>query len=336
MSTPTLSIILPTYNECSWLPETLAIVCSELNQAGWTNAEIIVVNDGSSDNTVAVLNSLNLPVLLKVLSHKNSGRFYSRLVGLNASESEFVLFIDSRVHVNAGSFMFLREQLNSYPERRIWNGDVDIANSHKAPAALWLVVTRLAWHRYFKSRTLASFDEKDYDYFPKGTTLFFAPRDLLLTACSSIDSHFDNKSLLNDDTLLIRPLSKDNRIYISPDFRATYFSRDTLKKFVRHSFFRGTVFVDAYFRRGSRFLPYFFACLFLAVTCTAALIYYPFPSIYVSLVMLSLPIFLLRRIKLSWQEIFGFYRALPIFIPLYGAGILRGLFLYARTARSRA
>ena len=129
MSTPTLSIILPTYNECSWLPETLAIVCSELNQSGWTNAELIVVNDGSSDNTIAVLDSLNLSIPLKVLSHANSGRFYSRLVGLNASKSVFVLLIDSRVHVNEGSFKFLREQLELYPERRIWTGDVDIAKA---------------------------------------------------------------------------------------------------------------------------------------------------------------------------------------------------------------
>jgi glycosyltransferase involved in cell wall biosynthesis len=336
MSTPTLSIILPTYNECSWLPETLAIVCSELNQSGWTNAELIVVNDGSSDNTIAVLDSLNLSIPLKVLSHANSGRFYSRLVGLNASKSAFVLLIDSRVHVNEGSFKFLREQLELYPERRIWAGDVDIANSYKAPAALWLAVTRLAWRRYFKSRMLTSFDEKDFDYFPKGTTFFLAPRELLLAACSTINSHFEDNNLLNDDTLLIRPLSKDNRIYISPDFRCTYFSRDTLKKFMRHSFHRGTVFVDAYFRRDSRYLPYFYACLVFPVAFTAALICYPFPAVYVSLVTILLPIVLLRRIKLSWREIAGFYRALPIFIPTYGLGILRGLFLYIRAVRTRA
>lgn len=336
MDTPTLSIILPTYNECSWLPETLAIVSSELSQSGWKNAEIIVVNDGSSDDTVAVLNSLDLTIPLKVLSHPNSGRFNSRLVGLNASKSDFVLLIDSRVHVNAGSFMFLKEQLHLYPERRIWTGDVDIANSYKAPAAFWLAITRLAWRRYFKTRTFTSFDEKEFDYFPKGTTFFFAPRELLLTACSSIDSHFADKSLLNDDTLLIRPLSQKNRIYISPDFRCTYFSRDTLKKFWRHSYHRGTVFVDAYFRRGSRYLPYIYACMFLAVAYPAVLFAYPLPLFSISLVSALSPIVLLRRIKLSWSEIFGFYRALPIFIPTYGAGILRGLFLYVKTARARA
>ena len=255
---------------------------------------------------------------------------------MNASKSEFVLLIDSRVHVNEGSFKFLREQLELHPERRIWAGDVDIANSYKAPAALWLAVTRLAWRRYFKSRTLTSFDEKDFDYFPKGTTFFLAPRELLLMACSNIDSHFEDRSLLNDDTLLIWPLSKDNRIYISPDFRCTYFSRDTLQKFWRHSFHRGTVFVDAYFRRDSRYLPYIYACLAFPVAFTAALICYPFPTVYVSLVTILLPIVLLRRIQLSWREILGFYRALPIFIPTYGAGILRGLFLFVKAARIRA
>jgi hypothetical protein len=67
-----------------------------------------------------------------------------------------------------------------------------------------------------------------------------------------------------------------------------------------------------------------------------ALFVYPLLVLSMSLVMISLPIVLLRRIKLSWREISGFYRALPIFIPTYGAGILRGLFLYIKTARTRA
>lgn len=328
---PSLSIILPTYNECAWLPDTIRAIDRELVATNWPSAEIIVVNDGSSDETIQVLDELETQYSLTVLTQSNLGRFGARLRGLQASTSDFILLIDSRVHINPGALDFLADQLNHFPERVIWNGDVDIANSSQPPAAFWLCVTRLAWRRYFRTRTLTSFDLTDFDYYPKGTTFFFAPRNLLLQACIKIESHFVDKKLMNDDTLLIRPLSQENRIYISPDFRCTYFSRDTNRKFREHTFHRGTVFVDAYIRQGSRYLSYLFIMVINIILLSLAIFIWPAYTLLVLSALIASPVLIFKRLKLSYKEIFGFYRALPHFVPMYAAGVTRGLYLMAKS-----
>jgi glycosyltransferase involved in cell wall biosynthesis len=328
---PSLSVILPTYNECAWLPDTIQAIDRELAATNWPTAEIIVVNDGSSDETIQVLNELETQYSLTVVTQTNLGRFSARLRGLEASTSDFVLLIDSRVHINPGALKFLSDQFDRFPERIIWNGDVDIANSAQPPAAFWLCLTRLAWRRYFRSRTLTSFDLTDFDYYPKGTTFFVAPRHLLLQACLRIDSHFADKKLMNDDTLLIRPLSQENRIYISPDFRCTYFSRDTTKKFREHTFHRGTVFVDAYIRQGSRYLSYLWIMAIGLMLASLAMLIWPVFTLFGLLALAALPVPIFKRLRLSYKEIFGFYRALPHFVPMYAAGLTRGLYLMARS-----
>ncbi len=328
---PSLSVILPTYNESSWLAETIRRVDEELVNADWVTAEILVVNDGSSDDTENVVSQIETKSPLRLVSQENQGRFAARLTGLQKSEATYVLLIDSRVHANPGSLRFLASQLLQHPDRQVWNGDVDIAQSNRPPAAFWLGITRLAWRRYFRTRTLTSFDESDFDYFPKGTTFFFAPRDLLLQAASLIDSHYNDMSLANDDTLLIKPISRTHRIFISPDFRCTYFSRDSYKKFRKHSFHRGTVFVDAYFRRGSRYLPWllsgiFFLAGFIVLSVTQPLLA---GAILSSCFLAPIPI--LKMVRLTNGEVWGFYRALPHFIPTYTAGIGRGLYLVMKS-----
>jgi hypothetical protein len=189
---------------------------------------------------------------------------------------------------------------------------------------------KIAWRRYFKSRTLTSFSSLDYDYFPKGTGFFLAPKTDLLEACESFDSLYVDKSLASDDTHLIRPLAEKHKIYIGPEFICTYFSRDSFLKFVHHTFFRGTTFVDGYFRRDSRFLiP---LLLILPVLSLALYLAWTYPL----LIGLLTPLFIssvagaLRVNNCSWAEVRGFIAVSPIFAPIYFLGIIRGFVLAFR------
>ena len=94
-----LSVVIPAYNAAPWLPRSVPKVAEAIKAAGIRQAEIIIVDDGSTDNTADVARSLKLDYPVKVISQKNSGRFLARHVGLVAAKYDYVLFIDTRVFI---------------------------------------------------------------------------------------------------------------------------------------------------------------------------------------------------------------------------------------------
>ena len=332
---PSVSVIIPTFNECEWLPGTLKAVDDSLVLAGWTNAEIVVVNDGSTDQTLDIISTIATSTPLRAVNQDNQGRFYARLNGLNSCSSELILLLDSRVHTGLSSMKFLRRQLRDFPERTCWNGDVIIHTSGNPYAAFWSCTVKLAWRRYFKTRQLTSFSAQDYDFYPKGTGFFVAPRVDLIEACSKFDSLYADKSLASDDTHLIRPLAENGTIFIGPEFVCTYYSRDSLVKFVRHTYFRGTTFIDGYMRRKSRFLVPLLLLLPTLAFLFLLLVLQPLWTLSVMFAGVIAICFILRGNNCSWSEILGFLRVVPLFSPVYFLGIVRGAYLALVGRRDR-
>ena len=87
-----LSIVIPCYNE----EDTISKVIEDCVNA-FPNAEIIIVNDKSTDHTPILLKFLQRNIKgLKVLTNKkNSGHAVSLLKGLKAANGEYVLYIDA-------------------------------------------------------------------------------------------------------------------------------------------------------------------------------------------------------------------------------------------------
>jgi hypothetical protein len=84
-----ISVVIPTYNRASLIPETLASVLAQTRPAD----EIIVVDDGSKDNTREILAQYGGRVTVKTIP--NSGDIVARNVGLRMATSELVAFCDS-------------------------------------------------------------------------------------------------------------------------------------------------------------------------------------------------------------------------------------------------
>jgi len=84
-----ISVIIPTYNRAQSIGRSIDSV---LNQS-YRNFEIIVVDDGSTDNTRDIL--LSFGNHIKYIRQDNKGPSNSRNVGINASRGEFVAFLDS-------------------------------------------------------------------------------------------------------------------------------------------------------------------------------------------------------------------------------------------------
>ncbi len=88
--TPTFSIIIPTYNRANRIPET---VQSVLNQ-NYRNFELIIVDDGSTDNTQEIVGSFE-DERIRYFKKENEERAIARNYGIGKANGEYITFLDS-------------------------------------------------------------------------------------------------------------------------------------------------------------------------------------------------------------------------------------------------
>ena len=86
------SIIVPVYNVEQYLEEC---VCSLINQT-YLDIEIILVNDGSTDNSKLICKELaKKDNRIKLIDKPNGGLSSARNAGIKVAEGEYILFVDS-------------------------------------------------------------------------------------------------------------------------------------------------------------------------------------------------------------------------------------------------
>ena len=85
-----VSIIIPAYNAEPYLEETIHSVIAQ-TYSSW---EVVIVNDGSTDNTLNIAKSFKDP-RIQAITQKNAGVAAARNKGLFFAQGEFVVFFDA-------------------------------------------------------------------------------------------------------------------------------------------------------------------------------------------------------------------------------------------------
>jgi len=88
---PIISVVIPTYNR----KEALARAVSSVVAQSWAQWELIVVDDGSTDNTEEALWPFSDPRILYVRHTENRGGSAARNSGISRARGEYVAFLDS-------------------------------------------------------------------------------------------------------------------------------------------------------------------------------------------------------------------------------------------------
>jgi glycosyltransferase involved in cell wall biosynthesis len=203
--TPLVSFLTPAYNAAPYLAETIR---SALAQT-WPRVEIIVVNDGSRDETSAVARSLRDP-RVKVIDQENRGQSASENVAFRESQGDYVVYLDADDLVSPNKVEVQLDQLQRaepgcvafHPWGRFHD---DPASVRLAPEPFWREIDPIdfhveMWERasmiqgacYLIPRPLAlqagPWDESlslinDFDYFPRvllqASKLLFCPEATL-------------------------------------------------------------------------------------------------------------------------------------------------------------
>lgn len=108
-----LSLIIPAYNVENYIEECLLSI---FKQPAIDNddIEIIIINDGSTDNTLGIINNLILDfqhLNIIIYSQENKGLSATRNFGLGAAKGEYVWFIDSDDWIEDNSLKEVSEYL---------------------------------------------------------------------------------------------------------------------------------------------------------------------------------------------------------------------------------
>jgi glycosyltransferase involved in cell wall biosynthesis len=85
-----VSVVIPLYNKSTSVLGTLETVLNQTLQP----LEIVIVNDGSTDNSLEVVLSLNSS-LIKIINIENSGVSVARNIGIENSEGDWIAFLDA-------------------------------------------------------------------------------------------------------------------------------------------------------------------------------------------------------------------------------------------------
>jgi glycosyltransferase involved in cell wall biosynthesis len=91
---PKVSIVVPAYNEAVRIGETLHKIEDFLKRMPWS-AEVIVVDDGSHDETGAVVTRMAFPGLRLIRYEPNQGKGFAVKTGVLDAAGEYVLFTDA-------------------------------------------------------------------------------------------------------------------------------------------------------------------------------------------------------------------------------------------------
>lgn len=110
METIKFSIIIPIYNVEQYLAQCLDSV---INQT-YKNIEIICVNDGSTDNSLKILEEYEQKdKRIKIINQENQGVSVARNTGIEKSNGDYILFVDSDDWLDINTCALLVKEINN-------------------------------------------------------------------------------------------------------------------------------------------------------------------------------------------------------------------------------
>lgn len=104
MKEPAVSVIIPVYNKQDYLEKCLSSV---INQ-NYSNIEIIIINDGSTDNSTSICKDYaKKDTRIVFVDKKNEGVSKARNIGINLAKGEWLCFLDADDFLDLSTFEYL-------------------------------------------------------------------------------------------------------------------------------------------------------------------------------------------------------------------------------------
>lgn len=157
-----VSVIVPVYNVEPYLKRCLDSICGQT----YSNMEILLINDGSTDNSKAICEEYaSKDSRIKVFNKENGGLSSARNTGLDNMEGDYVYFVDSDDWIEENAIQLLVEQMGKTKSDIVacgiaQNGNIpftsDVPAMFSGEASVIDMITTnnvctVAWNKLYKS-----------------------------------------------------------------------------------------------------------------------------------------------------------------------------------------
>lgn len=158
MIRPFFSVVIPLYNKGAHIGETIKSVLAQ----SLTDFEIIVVDDGSTDDSLKVVQSLSSDLRLSIIEQANGGVSQARNRGVEIARGEYVAFLDADDFWKPGRLENLKNLILRFPDRGLYssahavirNGETRL--KRQPEGAFFESDARGFFHEYAKSFSLVN------------------------------------------------------------------------------------------------------------------------------------------------------------------------------------
>ncbi len=323
-----ISVIIPAYNAAHTLPQTL----DALQNANPPPLEVIVVDDGSADETARIAESFGV----RVLSHeKNIGAAAAKNRGANIARGKILLFIDSdivppREIVDTVSRAF---------ETRACDGVVGLLDEN-IPHANWASQFKNLW-MYFTYARFANTPRIGLFY-----TSIAAMQRAKFLELGGFDENYRGASIAEDTEFGQRAWGHGANIVLEPNLRVVHLKKYTWQNVLREDFKRAYALTLMRLRkRGAPFftsVPFFYQIAVPTMYLTVLFFVLGFfASNYFFAALVALALFFLWNVSLfkfllaKRGAVFALQSALflPVDVFVVGLGMLLAFANFARGVR---
>ncbi|HAC87340.1 MAG TPA: glycosyltransferase family 2 protein [Gammaproteobacteria bacterium] len=128
-----ISIVIPAYNYAQTLPRTVESVVPQLSD----DCELIIIDDGSTDNTPQVISDLQQKYPEKIAAERkiNGGLASVRNRGIEIARGDWLIFLDADDEMADGAIEHIRQHLDANPETRfVAGGHVSVSPNGRRSA----------------------------------------------------------------------------------------------------------------------------------------------------------------------------------------------------------
>lgn len=123
---PYFSIVIPVFNKERFVAKTLKSVLVQ----GFSDFEIIIVNDGSTDDSEAKIKAFN-DSRIRYFSKENEGVAVTRNFGIEKATADFICFLDADDYWHPTFLETMHRFTNQFPEQKAFASAIEIETKNK-------------------------------------------------------------------------------------------------------------------------------------------------------------------------------------------------------------